>query len=142
MRDTVFGTQDSLYRAIGEADMNMVTALGNVRFNITGPRTWRNLQPFVVFGGGAAIDLSRDAEIEADLPANARFSFGTSFAGQLGGGIEWFPSTSVSGRIDARSLFWKLSVPEAFLLTTRGSTLPRSEWEQNLGFSLGLSIHF
>jgi hypothetical protein len=145
VHDTILATPvttDSLYRAVGEADMNVLTVLGHVRFNITGGRTWNHLQPFLVFGGGAALDLAGDAAADADLDANERFDFGTSFAGQVGAGIEWYPSARWSARVDAQSMFWKLKVPDAFRLTARGATFPASEWEQNVVLSAGLSIHF
>lgn len=143
VRDTVFVTADSLYRALGEADINLLTVLANLRFNLTGSRTWHNLQPFALFGAGAAIDVAGSAVADTLVqPATARFGFGTSFAGQIGAGIEWFPSPGFSVRIDAHSVLWKLKVPEAFRLTERGALLPRSEWEQNFVLSAGLSIHF
>ena len=43
--DTVAG--DTTREAIGEADMSLLTAMASLRFNLTGPRTWRSLQPFL-----------------------------------------------------------------------------------------------
>jgi hypothetical protein len=143
VRDTVFVAEDSVYRALGEADINLLTALANVRFNVTGARTWHNLQPFARFGAGAAIDVAGTAVADTLVqPADARFDFGTSFAGQIGAGVEWFPSSAFSARIDVHSVLWKLKVPEAFGRTERGARLPRSEWEQNFVLSAGLSFHF
>jgi hypothetical protein len=143
VRDTVFVTADSLYRALGEADINVLTILGNLRFNVTGARTWHNLQPFVLFGAGAALDVagSAPADTLVNVP-DARFDFGTSFAGQIGAGVEWFPAAHLSARIDAYNVLWKLKVPEAFGLTERGENFPQSEWEQNFVLSAGLSFHF
>jgi hypothetical protein len=142
VRDTVFVAADSMYQDIGEADMKLLTAMGSLRFNLTGARTWNGLQPFVLLGAGAAVDLAGSAEIEEDLPTSSRYDFGTSFAGQLGAGIDWFPSSRVSIRLDARNMLWKLTVPDAFLLTENGADLPGSEWEQNFAVAVGLSIHF
>ena len=82
------------------------------------------------------------SDIEAEMPANARFDFGTSFAGQLGAGVEWFPSERIGVRLDARNLLWRLQVPDAFFLTENGRALPASEWEQNYLVSAGISVHF
>jgi hypothetical protein len=143
VRDTVFVTADSLYRVRGEADIDVMTILGNLRFNVTGARTWHNLQPFVQFGAGAALDVAGTAPADTLVsPPEARFDFGTSFAGQIGAGVEWFPVAHIAVRIDAHNVLWKLKVPEAFRATARGETFPESEWEQNFVLSAGLSFHF
>jgi hypothetical protein len=142
VRDTTFVEADSVFTPIGEADITLLLAMASLRMNLTGARTWNNLQPFVQFGGGLSIDISGSSAVEADLPANVRFDHGTSFAGQFGAGVEWFPSSRVAVRLDARNLMWKLSVPEAFLFTDAGRTLSRSEWEQNFFAAVGLSFHF
>jgi hypothetical protein len=143
VRDTVFVTADSLYRALGEADINVLSILANLRFNVTGARTWHNLQPFALLGAGAALDVAGTAAADTLVhPADARFDFGTSFAGQIGAGVEWFPSASFSARVDAHNVLWKLKVPEAFGRTERGINFPESEWEQNFVLSAGLSFHF
>jgi hypothetical protein len=142
VRDTMFVAADSLYREIAEANINVLTVMGNLVFHITGARTWNNLAPFALLGAGAAIGSGTRAPEETDLAAEARFNFGTSFAGQIGAGVDWFPSPRLSLRLDGRNALWKLGIPEAFLLTDAGRTLPRSEWEQNFIVSAGLSIHF
>lgn len=142
VRDTVFEAADSLFREVGEADVKLLTVMGNIRFNLTGARTWNGLQPFAIIGGGVAVDLAGATDVERELTANQRFDFGTSFAGQLGAGADWFPSQRVSIRVDARNMFWKLPIPEAFLFTAEGEGFPRSEWEQNFALAAGLSIHF
>ncbi|HEX2168350.1 MAG TPA: outer membrane beta-barrel protein [Longimicrobiales bacterium] len=142
IRDTVFDETESVYEPLGETDFGLLTVMGNLRLNLPGARTWHGLQPFAIVGAGLALDVAGGSEIEAELPANARFDFGTSFAGQLGAGVDWFPTSRVSIRVDARDMFWKLPVPEAFLLTENGARLSRSEWEQNFALAAGLSIHF
>jgi hypothetical protein len=143
VRDTVFVSPDSVYRPLGEADINLLTALGNLRFNVTGGRTWNGLQPFALFGAGAAIDLSGTAPADTlVLPVDARFDFGTSLAALMGIGLEWFASENFAARIDARNVLWRLKVPAAFKRTGRGARFPNSEWEQNFVLSAGLSFHF
>lgn len=142
VRDTVFIEADSMFRAIDEADLNVITLMGNISFNLTGARTWNNIAPYVVAGAGAAMGTGGRAPAETDLAPGARFDFGTSFAGQLGAGVDWFPSSRVSLRADFRNVLWKLGVPEDFLRTEAGRLYPRSEWEQNYVVSAGVSIHF
>lgn len=142
VRDTVFDETEGVYEPLGEADIGLLAVLGNLRINLTGARTWNSLQPFVIAGAGLVLDLAGGSEIEGERPANTRFDYGTSFAGQLGAGVDWYPTPRVSIRVDARDMFWKLPVPEAFLLTENGLGLSRSEWEQNFALAAGLSIHF
>lgn len=141
VHDTIPG--DTARRVIGEADMNMVMALGGLRFNLTGPRTFHRLLPYVLFGAGVAVDLADDAAVEADLPGDVRFPSGTRFVGQLGGGLEWFPTDQLGLRVDARNVLWKLKTPEAFLLRgEQARLLPADEWAQNFSFTAGLVLRF
>jgi pimeloyl-ACP methyl ester carboxylesterase len=140
--DTVLTTPDSLPVIKGEADLGLLIAMGSIRFNITGGRTWHGLQPFVLFGAGIGTDIAGRNAVSDSLPADARFDFGTSFAGQLGAGTEWYPSARWSLRVDARNALWKLKHPPAFRAGARSVVVPPDEWEGNLILSLGLSMHF
>jgi hypothetical protein len=140
VRDTV--PSEVTFSTIGEADMALLLARGALRFNLTGPRTWHGMQPFVVFGGGAAIDLSGEPAVEDDLPQDARFDFGTSFAGELGAGVELFFTRRLALRLDGRNVLWQLEAPIAFLLGDRALTVADQEWAQNFFVSAGLSIQF
>jgi hypothetical protein len=71
-----------------------------------------------------------------------RFNFGTSFAGQLGAGVEWYLAPRWSVRADARAALWKLTHPTAFRLGERGALVPPDEWENNTLLSAGISMHF
>lgn len=144
VRDTAFVAADSAYALVGEADVKLLTVMANLRISLMGARTWHGLHPFLELGGGAAVDLAGTAPAESELPADVRWDFGTSFAGQAGAGIEWFPSQRVSIRADARNVLWKLKVPEAFQFaeTARGRRVAGSEWENNFSLSAGLSFHF
>jgi opacity protein-like surface antigen len=142
VRDTVFVAEDSVFRALGDVDMQILALLGDVRFNITGPRTWRGLQPFVSLGVGVARDMAGRTELEDELDPGVRFRFGTSFAGQFGAGVEWFPVERLSLRLDGRNRIWRISAPEAFLLTEAGRTTGRATWENSALLSAGVSYHF
>jgi opacity protein-like surface antigen len=142
VRDTVFVVADSTFLGIGEADMRLLGVMADVRFSITGPRTWNSLQPFVSLGVGGVTDLAGRPALEEDIEPTARFSFGTSFAGHVGAGIDWFAVDRISLRVDARSMMWRLGVPEAFLLTEGGRNAARSTWENNFLLAAGVSYHF
>jgi opacity protein-like surface antigen len=142
VRDTVFVAADSVFRAIGETNMRLVSVMGNLTMSLTGPRTWHGLRPLLSAGAGAVFDLRTTLPEEEEFATNLRYRFGTSFAGHLGAGVEWFPMDRVSLRGDVRNSLWRVGVPEAFVLTEAGRGLPRSDWESNLTLTAGLSIHF
>lgn len=133
---------DNEFRSVGEADVRALLLNGSLRFNLTGPRTWNRLQPYVLFGAGAVVDVSPDAAEDANLPVDARFDFGTSFAGQFGGGVEWFPSERMTLRLDVRDVLWKIETPTAFLLSRLGDEVTADQWTSNFLFSAGVAIHF
>ena len=140
VRDTV--VVDSARQIVGEADSGLLIANAALRFNLTGPRTWHNLQPYVLFGAGAVMDVLGENGDDETVAADIRFDFGTTFAGQLGGGIEWFATDRLTLRIDARNALWKLKTPAPFLLGDFGEGTPGDEWVNNGFFTIGLSIHF
>jgi hypothetical protein len=138
--DTAFAP-DSSRVVKGEADMGLLMAMGNVRFNLTGQRTWHSIQPFLLFGGGIAMDLSKEGGADTLVASDVRFKFGTSFAGSVGAGFEYFVSPRIGARVDGSMLLWKLKAPTAFI--TRGpGVIPASEWERNSKVTAGLSLHF
>ena len=133
---------DSAFRRVGEADIGLLTGLASLRFNITGQRTWHHLLPFFLLGVGLATQVQDDEAADEDVPSESRFDFGTTFAGQLGAGIEWLPAERLAVRIDARSVLWQIKAPEGLLLRGLGPPLPADEWVNNLTLSVGVSFHF
>lgn len=123
---------------VAETDMLLLNAQAGLRFNLTGPRTYRGLQPYLLFGGGVVVDLEGTADVEEDIPTTAVFDFGTSFAGQFGAGIEWFAQDRLAARLDIRDILWKIETPQAFL----GPRIPADEWVQSPVVSLGVSVYF
>lgn len=133
---------DSARQRVGTADLGLLLVNGSLRFNLTGARTWHRLQPFAVFGAGVAVDLSGSSPADEDLAADVRYDFGTSFAGQLGGGMEWFPTDRLTVRLDARNALWKITTPLPFQRGVLALRTPADEWVQNGYFSVGLTLHF
>jgi opacity protein-like surface antigen len=140
--DTSFTTPDSARTVKGEADVSLLTALGNVRFNVTGGRTWNRLQPFLLFGGGLATDLAGASDADTLVAEDVRYDAGSSFAGQLGAGVEWHLSPTWAVRLDARTVLWKVKNPTAFRVQEDQVVLPADQWENHGVFSAGLSIRF
>ncbi len=125
-----------------EADAQMLLATAALRFDITGARTWHRLQPFLLAGGGIVVDISSLTEEEKELPVDDRFDFGTSFAGELGAGVELYLSDRFSLRADVRDAFWKLPTPAGFVNAAPRGELSEDEWVSNWVMSAGISLHF
>lgn len=119
----------------------VVMADVGLRFDLTGPRTWRGLAPYAAGNGGIVADIrgSFNEETEAELPASALFRFGPAFA--VGGalGTDWFPNQRASLRVEVQGRLWRLNAPTG-LLSDR--TQERSEWNPVVGLSVGGAIHF
>ena len=133
---------DSAFSRIGEADHSLVIGTAALRVNLTGQRTWNNLQPFILFGAGGVAEVSRDKDAVNTAPQDARFEFGTSFAGKVGAGVAFVPTGGVAIRLDASNLLWKVDTPAAFLRGNIGRPIPTDEWVHNLTFTAGVSILF
>lgn len=133
---------DTSLRVLGEADMSVLSVTAAMRFDLTGPRTWHRLQPYVALGGGVAFDLAGDADVEATMPEDVRFDFGTRFLGVVGGGVEAHVSRRITASFDARTQLWKLNTPEPFLFGEPGLYRPPDEWTQNLILSGSVQFRF
>ena len=91
-RDVIDPRRDEGDRKIGEADVTMGTADVRLQFTLTGPRTWYRLAPHLFAGGGIAMDLAPEQDIDMVLDEDDRFSFGPSFLGVLARGSSCSPS--------------------------------------------------
>ncbi|HET9985410.1 MAG TPA: outer membrane beta-barrel protein [Longimicrobiales bacterium] len=143
VRDTTFTVHgaDSTFTPIGSAKQRLMVATAGLRFDLTGPRTWHGLQPFVAAGGGVAVGVNGANDADQQVPADLRFRFGTSFAASVGGGLEWYITRNVGLRGDARAFLWKIKTPQAFAVTD--ARVPANgDWTQNLSLTAGLAVHF
>lgn len=139
-RNVLDSTQvNGAYTVLDQASMSLLLLKGVLRFDLTGPRTWYNTIPHLLVGGGGVIQTSNE-EPQEQLNADLRFRFGTSFAGQLGAGIEWLPTRRLGLKADSRMFLWKLTAPTGFL--TEEATIPQEEWVQNYVLSGGIVIRF
>jgi hypothetical protein len=136
--DTIPGGGPPLHR--GDADLNVLFTDAALRFDVTGPRTFYNLLPFLTFGGGASIQLGSSNGLDDGLEPEIRYRFGTSFAGQFGAGVEWLAWRPFGLRADVRNMLWRVRTPRGFL--EQDPSLPTREWTQNFLFSLGVSYRF
>ena len=140
VRDTV--PADTALRTVGEADQRVLLATAALRFNITGPRTYHGVQPFLRAAGGVAIGLGGGGAADEQVPADLRFDFGTTFATQIGAGIEWFAGRTFTFRVDGGVMLWEYDTPLPFLFGEEGLNRPGSEWTQHYSLSAGLVLRF
>jgi hypothetical protein len=130
-------------RKVGEADSKIGTIDGRLRFTLTGDRTWHRLAPFIIAGGGIAIDMSPKSALDEDLLADDRFDFGTSFFGTMGGGSRLFLTERLAVRGDAVFSLWKIQTPPGFSQVDRGFTnVEQSEWVSGLHLTLSAVVRF
>ncbi len=144
-RDLIDPGRDEGDRKVGEVDSRLLILDVRLRFDLTGPRTWHGLTPFVLAGGGFALDIAPDPEAQEEplLLADDRFRFGNSFTGLLGGGIAWFPVPDFVVRLDAGLFIWQLRSPSGFRNPERGfEGVEEKEWVSGPSLTLGGAIRF
>lgn len=134
--------------AVDTVPFRWVVAEGALQFALTGQRTWHQLQPYALIGGGliAAVDEPRsDALADADA-ADLRFELNAAPTAVAGIGAEWHVSESVGVGFEVRDHLWRLTTPDGFF---RGPVLDNIEesdspapeetqWTNNLEFGVSL----
>jgi opacity protein-like surface antigen len=110
-----------------------------ITFHLTGPRTWNGLAPFAGLTGGLVGDVQGHQAEEDDIPDEALFRFGPSFAVGAGLGTDWFPTSNASIRVEAQGRLWRTSTPSGFLATRSDE---RSEWNPAVSIIVGGALHF
>ena len=127
---------------IGTADLSLLLLDASLRFDVTGPRTWYNLQPYALIGAGGVLRVASEnaAEEPLDPEADVRVRFRNGFTGHVGAGVEWYVTDHFSLRADARDILWKVHLPAGFLVDNRNIAL--EQWAQTAHLSLGLAFRF
>lgn len=95
-------------RVSGPVEQNVVTIEAALQFNLTGGKTWHNIQPFLTGGLGYAFSSSTDADTSG-------FEFGKRFSISPGAGLRYYLGRRLQLRLEARRHFWKLKYPASFL---------------------------
>lgn len=131
-------------RVVGAADVLLTSVDARLKFSLNGRRTWHGLGPYVLAGAGLAFDLAGESAVEAELPAEHRFDFGTSFVGLMGLGVRWIPRDDFVVRIDGEFDLWQLDTPSGYLANPElfENPPPENEWVSALGLTLGAAIRW
>jgi len=124
---------------LGKTSMNLLLITGQLKLQLTGPRTWNNLAPYFYLGLGVAFDVSsppscfdEPGQPNCRLPAQERFSFGTAFMGQVGFGTIWLPFERIGFRATVDDSIWELSSPGGL----------GDEWTNNIQVTFGAYYWF
>ena len=123
---------------VEEVDVLLGLVEAGLRFTVTGTRTWNGLAPYLGLSLGATANLRGRPAIEEELETTQRVSTGPAFALGLSAGTDWFLNERLSLRAEARNYTWRLVTPEGL---TPG-LVRDSQWTNNLGITLGASLHF
>lgn len=127
---------------VGTADISLALLDASLRFDLTGPRTWHRIQPYVLLGVGGVLVPSQantgEDQLPAEVPLQVRFRDG--FTGHVGAGFDLHLSDHLTVRADARDVLWKLHVPVGFFGT--GRVIDDEQWVQTGHLSLGLTFRF
>lgn len=127
---------------VGTADLSLLLLDASLRFDVTGPRTWHRIQPYVLIGAGGVLATSQGTTGEGQLPPDAQLQvrFRDGFTGHVGAGFEVHLSDHLTVRADARDVLWKLHLPAGFFNT--GRVIDDEQWVQTAHLSLGITLRF
>lgn len=122
----------------GEESSALLLVEVGLRFQITGPRTWYNLAPYLGVGGGLISELGGTKDLEEDLPEEQHFDFGPAFAGRASLGADYFLSERLSIRAAGHFHLWRTTIPEGLSPLGR----EENEWVPAFGGTVGAAYHF
>jgi hypothetical protein len=123
-------------RVVGQGDVLITTVDGRLKFSLVGRRAWHGLSPFVVAGGGIAVDVAESPEADAVLESDEVFDFGATFFGTMGVGTRWFLSPRFALRADALFSLWKIKTPVGFGDPQYGfEAVQEGEWVRGLSIT-------
>ena len=94
-------------RVTGPVNQSVVLIEAALQFNITGGKTWHNMQPYFTGGLGYAFSSSTSADTSG-------FEFGKRFSVSPGVGLRYFLGDRLHVRLETRRHFWKLKYPASF----------------------------
>jgi hypothetical protein len=123
--------------AVEDVAAHILVGDAGFRFQLTGPRTWNNLAPFLGASVGVAVNVAgrSAAEREVATAEEQLVRFGPSFA--VGGmaGTDWFITDRLSIRASGRTVIWRLTTPAGF------GGVRETDWLPNFGLTIGPAFH-
>jgi hypothetical protein len=122
-----------------EASVGILLLETGLVFHLTGPRTYRNLAPYVGARIGYARQVSGKDSAQASVPEFERYRFGPAFAVAGNLGTDVFLSRSLSVRLELNGRLWRESAPAGFRAT--GET-KLTRWNNASSAQIGAALHF
>ena len=140
----------------GPAVVDMVSAdwliiQGSLQFVLTGARSYRRLQPYVVLGGGILQGLSTGTSDALAIPQQPYlYEIGTSAMVHLGVGAEYDISHRLGLAFEVRDNLWRIRTPEGWFridvlqnILDSGAVAPdESQWTHNFELTASLYYYF
>lgn len=136
--------QPAADRRAGPVGQSLMMADVGLVFLITGPKTWHGLAPYV----GASFGMAFAGATPQD---SSRYEFGSKFTLQPAIGVRYYPTESISLRVEARDVLWRLRYPVSFFAPppddpTSPPILPPdsedTEWTHHPWLTVGIGIAF
>lgn len=150
-RDVIDPSAEGGPATLGTSEFTLVMLAGRLQLNLTGARTWHDLQPYVLIGLGVAFDATgsptcglTSTELQCTLDPDERFGFNTSVMGQAGIGTAWLPSQRFGLRLTLHDNIWRIEAPPGFLdpELELETFPPEKEWLNNIQLTAALSYWF
>lgn len=123
----------------------------SLQFALTGARSYRRLQPYIVLGGGILQGLSTGTSDVLESPQQPfLYDIGTSPMVHLGVGAEYDLSRTFGLALELRDNLWRIKTPEGWfridvlenLLDTNSVAPDRSQWTHNFELTASLYYYF
>ena len=136
---------------VDTVDADWLVIAASLQFSLTGSRSYRRLQPYVVLGGGILQGLSTGAsDVLASPQAGFKYEIGTSPMVHLGAGAEYDISSRLGLALELRDNLWKIKTPEGWfridvlenLLDSGSEAADKSQWTHNFELTASLYYYF
>lgn len=130
-------------RVIDEAEMRIILLEARLRFNLTGRRSWKRLQPYMFIGGGVGFDTLDEQDEDFALEESDRYTFGTRWTGNLGLGTRLMLGDRLHLRVDGGLRLYKVGIPTGWQDPLLGfASVPEDEWVAGQSITVGLGVRF
>lgn len=138
--------------AVDSVDVGWMLLEGGFQIALTGARTLRGIQPYVVLTGGILQGLSepQSDSLRAVGDEVFRYEVGTTASFGAGLGLEWIPSDRLGLGVELRDHLWRINTPDGFFqasvlerIEELGLRAPEdSQWVHNIEISASLYYYF
>jgi hypothetical protein len=133
------------HRFTGPIDAPTWTPQIGLQINLSGPKTWHGVAPFIAFGLGAAIGPKKTTLDTTE------FQFGTKLLFHPSMGVRYYIGQRIHVRLEASMYYWKMKYPPSWLNSPNNepaadppifSSDALSDWVHTPELRAGLGIAF